>query len=292
MERNNQRSESKALRAEKSIQDAGGGEKAAAGKRERESERKAGRKTVSIIVPVYNAAAYLLETAAMVQRQTFPDWELIFVDDHSTDESPAILRQLAEKEDRIVLLEQEEGRKGAACARNLGIRHASGGYLAFLDADDVWREDKLEKELDFLKKKDAAFVFTAYEFGDENAQGTGKVVRVPERLLYREALSRTVIFTSTVLFDLSKIEKELLYMPDVKSEDTAAWWRILRAGYTAFGLDENLVIYRRPKKSLSSNKAEAVLRIWNLYRKQEGLSVPKSAWYFCFWALRATLRRL
>lgn len=249
-------------------------------------------KMVSIVVPVYNAAAYLEETVAMVRRQTFADWELIAVDDHSTDESAALLKRLAAEEERIVVMAQEEGVKGAANARNLGTQHASGRYLAFLDADDVWREDKLERELAFMKEKNAAFVFCSYEFGDEAAAGTGKIVHVPERLSYKKALSRTVIFTSTVLFDLTKIEKELLYMPDVKSEDTATWWRILRAGHTAVGLDENLVTYRRPKKSLSSNKAASVGRIWNLYRKQEGLSLLHSAWCFCFWALRATLRRL
>lgn len=247
---------------------------------------------VSIVVPVYNAAAYLEKTVEMVRCQTFDSWELILVDDHSTDESRAILEELSSNDDRIVVMRQEAGVKGAANARNLGIQHASGRYLAFLDADDVWRADKLEKELAFLREKDAAFAFTAYEFGDDEAKGTGKLVHVPEKLTYKKALSRTVIFTSTVLFDLTKIGKELLYMPDVKSEDTATWWQILRSGYTAYGLNENLVIYRRPKKSLSSNKAAALSRIWNLYRKQEGLSVIKSAWYFCFWALRATLRRL
>lgn len=247
---------------------------------------------VSIVVPVYNAAAYLEKTVEMVRSQTFEDWELLLVDDHSTDGSYALLEKLAAEDDRLILMRQADGVKGAANARNLGTRHAAGRYLAFLDADDVWRADKLEKELAFLKEKGAAFVFTAYEFGDEEANGTGKIVHVPEQLTYKKALSRTVIFTSTVLFDLTKIEKELLYMPDVKSEDTATWWQILRTGCSAYGLDENLAIYRRPKRSLSSNKAAALSRIWNLYRKQEGLSVVKSAWYFCFWALRATLRRL
>lgn len=247
---------------------------------------------ISIVVPVYNAAAYLEDTVAAVRRQTYPHWELLLVNDHSTDQSAAVMGRLAKQDDRIVLLSQKEGKKGAAAARNLGTGHGSGRYLAFLDADDIWRADKLERELAFLREKEAAFVFTAYEFGDENAAGTGKVVHVPPKLTYPEALSRTVIFTSTVLFDLAKLNRELLYMPSVKSEDTAAWWRILRAGHTAYGLDENLVIYRRPGKSLSSNKAEAVARIWNLYRRQEGLSVPKSAWLLCFWAARATLRRL
>lgn len=247
---------------------------------------------VSIVVPVYNAAAYLEKTVEMVRKQTFTDWELILVDDHSSDDSWNYMEKVAQEDERIHILMQAGGVKGAANARNLGTRQAAGRYLAFLDADDVWAPDKLEKQLAFLKKEDAAFVFTAYEFGDEEARGTGKFVNVPDTLTYRQALSRTIIFTSTVLFDLEKIEKKLLYMPDIASEDTATWWQILRAGFVARGLNESLVVYRRPKKSLSSNKLLALKRIWNLYRRQEKLSVPASAWYFCFWALRATLRRI
>ena len=247
---------------------------------------------VSIVVPVYNAALYLEETVRAVQRQTFENWELLLVDDRSADESGEIMRRLAAQDGRIRPLLQEEGKKGAAAARNLGTARAQGQYLAFLDADDLWRKDKLEKELAFLLEKGAAFVFTAYEFGDEAARGTGKIVSVPETLTYRRALSRTVIFTSTVLFDRNRIGDGLLAMPDIKSEDTATWWRILRAGYTAFGLNESLAIYRRPKQSLSSNKAAAVARIWNLYRRQEGLNPLQSAWHLAFWAVRATLRRL
>ena len=111
-----------------------------------------------------------------------------------------------------------------------------------MDADDIWRVDKLEREMAFLREKDAAFVFCSYEFGDEHAVGTGKIVRVPDQLTYQKALSRTVIFTSTVLFDCEKIDKALLQMPDVPSEDTAMWWQILRNGHVAYGLKENLVI--------------------------------------------------
>ncbi len=247
---------------------------------------------VSIVMPVYNAAAYLSETVASVQNQTFPDWELLMVDDHSSDDSRTIMEKLAAEDCRIRLLSTREGEKGPACARNTGTKNANGRYLAFLDSDDLWMPDKLEKELDFLHKKEAAFAFTAYEFGDESARGTGKIVSVPPRLVYPKALSRTVIFTSTVLFDTDRIDRALLSMPDIASEDTAAWWRILRAGYTAYGLNEALTIYRRPKKSLSSNKAAALSRIWNLYRKQEGLSLLRSAWHFTFWAIFATLRRL
>jgi len=120
----------------------------------------------------------------------------------------------------------------------------------------------------------------------------GKVVKVPETLEYKEALRNTTIFTSTVMFDTQKIDKQLLNMPDVKSEDTALWWKILRSGYKAYGLDENLVYYRRPSVSLSSNKFIAIKRIWNLYRNVEKLSLPYSCYNFCFWAVRAVLRRV
>ena len=118
------------------------------------------------------------------------------------------------------------------------------------------------------------------------------MVHVPPVLSYEKALSRTVIFTSTVLLDTQKTGRELIRMPEVKSEDTATWWKLLRSGFTACGLDEVLTVYRRPAKSLSSNKLEAVRRIWNLYRRQENLSLWKSGFNLFFWAVRATVRRI
>lgn len=244
---------------------------------------------VSIVVPVYNAENYIEKTIQMVQAQTYSDWELLLVDDCSKDGSVKKIEPFLS--DKIQLIRKEKN-EGAAEARNTGIDHMKGRYLAFLDADDVWREEKLEKELQFMKEKNCAFCFTAYEFGDEEARGTGKVVEVPETLTFKQALPRTIIFTTTVLFDTEKIDKKLLRMPKVPSEDTATWWQILRAGYTAYGLNENLAIYRRPAKSLSSNKLVAIKRIWFLYRKQAGLSVLKSAYYFVIWAFLAVWRRI
>jgi teichuronic acid biosynthesis glycosyltransferase TuaG len=245
---------------------------------------------VSIIVPVYNAASYIENTIEMVRRQTHSDWELILVDDASTDESVAVIRRMLGEGD--IRLIQKSHNEGAAAARNTGLDAARGRYIAFLDADDVWMPDKLLRELAFMKDRQADFVFSAYEFGDEEARGTGKIVHVPDKLTYYEALTRTVIFTTTVLIDRERIPDELIRMPEVESEDTATWWQILRAGYTACGLDEVLAIYRRPAKSLSSNKLAAIRRIWRLYRRQEGLSVMHSAWCFLFWAYRATARRI
>ncbi|MBQ9991299.1 MAG: glycosyltransferase family 2 protein [Lachnospiraceae bacterium] len=248
---------------------------------------------VSIIVPVYNAAAYLEKTIRMVEEQTFQDWELLLVDDCSEDESRQIICKYKEKhpDERIRLICQEKN-QGAAAARNRGLKEAKGRYIAFLDADDVWLREKLEKELSFMQNKGAAFVFSAYEFGDEEARGTGRIVTVPERITYRQALSRTVIFTSTVLLDREKIPDRLIRMPDVCSEDSATWWQILRNGYEAQGLNEVLVIYRRPGRSLSSNKLTAIRRIWFLYRKVEELPLIQSCVCFIGWAFRATLRRI
>ncbi len=277
---------------------------------------------VSIIVPVYRAGAYIAETIEMVEKQTYRNWELLLIDDCSPDNSAGIIRDMIDRRNRMngqdiadrpekknfagpeaagrkpetpverIRLIRKEKNEGAARARNTGIEHARGRYIAFLDADDIWFPEKLEKELAFLKEKQAAFVFTAYEFGNEKAEGTGKIVQVPAQLTYRKALSRTVIFTSTVLLDREKISGELIRMPVVESEDTATWWKILRNGYTAYGLNEPLVIYRRPAKSLSSNKFVAMKRIWNLYRREEKLAVPVSVFCFCMWAIRATVRRI
>ncbi len=247
---------------------------------------------VSIIVPVYNAEKYIEETVRSVKAQTYENWELLLVEDGSTDNTARVMADMLKKEpdERIRILPKENG--GAARARNYGLSHATGRYIAYIDADDLWSSDKLEKQLAFMGEKSAAFCFTGYEFADENGKGTGKVVKVPETLSYKQALQNTTIFTSTVIFDTQKIPKENLEMPIIKSEDTALWFKVLRTGITAYGLDENLVRYRRVGGSLSSNKLEALRRIWNLYRKAEHLSIPYSIYNFFFWAIRAVRRRL
>lgn len=248
---------------------------------------------VSIVTPVFNAREYIKETIDSVLAQTYQDFEWFLVEDCSSDGTEAYLQELLDTlgDSRIHYVKQPSN-MGAAEARNRGVDLASGRYLAFLDADDLWLPDKLERQLSFIEEKDAAFVFTGYEFGDEQARGTGHIVKVPEKLTYSQALKNTTIFTSTVMFDTEKIKKHELAMPKIKSEDTALWWKILKQGYPAYGLNENLTIYRRPSKSLSSNKLEAVRRIWNLYRKQEKLGLIYSAWNFCFWAIRAVCRRI
>lgn len=247
---------------------------------------------VSIVVPVYNVEKCILETIASVTAQTHTEWELLLIEDGSKDRTVELIQQYLEEtgEQRIRLICLPEN-VGAAGARNLGVEQAKGRYITYLDADDLWNPEKLAHQLAFVREKDCAFCFTGYEFADENGVGLGKIVSVPETLSYEEALGNTTIFTSTVMFDTRKLPKDQLQMPKIKSEDTALWWQILRQGYTAYGLNENLVYYRRAGKSLSSNKLKALARIWNLY-KREQLPIPKRMVLFVKWAFRAVKRRI
>ncbi len=248
---------------------------------------------VSIVTPVYHAQDYIEETLRSVASQSYPHLEHILVADGAQDPTiPCIEAYMREHPQLPIKLVVQQTNQGAAHARNRGVEEAKGRYIAYIDADDVWRPDKLAKQLEYMEKTGAGFCFSGYEFGDENAKGTGKIVRVPQTITYRQALKNTTIFTSTVIFDTELIPKEEIRMPIIKSEDTALWWKILRTGRLAYGLDENLVTYRRPASSLSSNKLEAVRRIWNLYRRAEGMSVPASIYYFCFWAVTAVYRRI
>ncbi|MCR4908045.1 MAG: glycosyltransferase family 2 protein [Lachnospiraceae bacterium] len=246
--------------------------------------------SVSVVIPVHNAGKYLGETVASVMAQTFKDWELLAVNDHSTDSSVSLLQSLQSRAGKLRILECAG--KGAACARNTGIKAAKGRFIAFLDADDLWLPEKLSAQLSFMREKDAAFSFTGYEFAGEDGKGTGKCVRVPESISYEEALKNTTIFTSTVMFDREKLSLALMLMPDVPSEDTATWWKILRNGHTACGLDKILTLYRRNPGSLSANKLRAVKKTWNLYRNVEHLGFLKSAGCFTGYAINAIRRRI
>ena len=244
---------------------------------------------VSVVIPVHNAEKFIKDTVDSVFGQTYENIEIILCENNSTDSTKEILGNMSDPRIKVLTLKDVND---AAGARNAGVKEADGRYIAFLDADDLWQKDKLEKQIAFMKEKNAAFCFTGYEFADEDAKPLGKIVKVPETISYNEALKNTTIFTSTVVFDMSALTKEQIEMPHIKSEDTALWWKLLRTGVAAYGLNENLVYYRRPSKSLSSNKIEAIRRIWQLYRKQEHLSLAKSIVCFLGWATRAVRRRI
>lgn len=247
---------------------------------------------VSIIVPVYNSGSFIKDTIETVKDQTFQNWELLLVNDCSTDNSKNIIEEQIKKDDRINLIELEEN-SGAAVARNRGIKEAKGKYIAFLDSDDLWNKDKLEKQISFIKNNNYEFTYTDYEFADEKGKKLNKVVKVPKSITYEQALKNTTIFTSTVIFDVEKLGKELISMPNIRrGQDTATWWKVLKTGVIAYGLNESLSIYRRSNNTLSSNKVKALKRTWNLYRNVERFSVIKSFYYFCWYIFNAIRRRV
>lgn len=246
---------------------------------------------VSIIVPVYNAEKFIKDTIKTVLDQTYENWELLLVNDCSTDKCVEIIKEYQQKDKRIKLFSNSKN-SGAAVSRNKGIEESRGRYIAFLDADDLWEPKKLEKQVSFMQEKDCAFSFTGYEFADENGKPNGKKVDVPERLTYRQALRNTIIWTTTVMFDMGKLSKEDVFMPNVKSEDTACWWKVLKKIDQAYGMTEILSYYRRSAGSLSSNKLEAIRRVWNLYRNVENLNLIYSTYCFAGYAYNTVKKRV
>ena len=245
---------------------------------------------ISVIVPAYNSERFIQRCINSIQVQTYKNLEIIIVDDGSTDNTGSIVEKLSQTDNRIKPIKQNNS--GAGAARLNGVRAATGSWIGFIDSDDIWVKDKLSGQIAFMQEKGCAFSFTGYEFADEEGRGTGKIVRVPDVISYREALKNTTIFTSTVMFDMEKLEKDDILFPFVESEDTANWWKVLRNKGDACGLDKPLTLYRRSAGTLSSNKMTAVRRIWRLYRRVEKLSLPYSIYCFCWYALRAVKRRV
>ena len=242
-------------------------------------------KKVSVIIPMHNSSRHIKECIESVINQTYSSIEIIVVDDASTENSLEIVKSI--KDDRIKVIELEQN-MGAAKARNIGIEKASGEYICFLDADDYWVLDKLEKQVKFIEKNNYLFTYSGYKFLRENKT---HIAHVPNSINYNQALKNTTIFTSTVMFNMANLSKKDIYMPNIKSEDTATWWQVLKKGITAYGMDEPLAIYRVGEKSLSSNKIKALKRTWDLY-KRENISFIKRLYCFVFYIMNAIKRRI
>ncbi len=245
---------------------------------------------VSIVVPVYNAEKYVERTISSVIGQTWTKWELLLVDDCSTDGSREILRRYESDKIHCYYCEQNAG---PANARNIGVSHAKGRYLAYVDADDLWKPEKLARQMAFMQAGGYAFTFTSYEFADENARPSGVVNHAPASVDYRSLLKSSTIAPSTIILDRSQIDAVLLQMPSgIDREDYAMLFQILKTGITAYGLDEILTIYCRHEGARSGNKWKAVLGKWQLYRTVEGFSVPESLYYVAASTWAAVKRRV
>lgn len=222
-----------------------------------------------------------------MQAQTHAAWELNVVDDCSPDETRAVVRGLAAQDSRIRLIEQRQN-GGPAQARQAALDAARGPYIAFLDADDCWLPQKLERQLDFMRHNDAALSYTEYRRVSADGSRLGRLVRVPPRLRYRDLLCNTAIATSTVLIDREKTGP--FSMTETFYDDYALWLSILRNGLVAHGLREDLMRYRVVTDSWSRNKANSARWVWQTYREVERLSIPRSAWCFGNYACRAFIK--
>jgi teichuronic acid biosynthesis glycosyltransferase TuaG len=228
---------------------------------------------VSIITPIYNAESTLKNTLECILSQTYKEWELILVNDASTDQSKTIAQAYLKKDKRIKWIDLAQN-SGAAKARNFAIDQATGQYIAFLDSDDTWDSTKLEKQLKFMKDNAYAFTFTAYR------TTRGRIIKAPLVLNYKELIVNNQIGCLTVIVDRRSTGDFM--MPDYrKGQDHLTWLMLMKRGIKAYGLNEVLATYTEGNSnSLSGNKLKAAKRQWFNYRKALGLGFFKSAFYF------------
>jgi teichuronic acid biosynthesis glycosyltransferase TuaG len=247
---------------------------------------------VSVITPSYNSEKYIKETIKSVQNQSYENWEMIIVDDCSSDSTCDIIEQISEKDSRVKLLRQKSN-AGAGAARNRSMQNATGRYIAYLDADDIWLPNKLEKQVAFMKENQYAFSCVSYEVIDNDGNTLNKEIHMLPSVDYIGFLTNNLLQTVGIMVDTMAVEKKYLVMPNIRRrQDAATWLQILKAGFKCYGMNEILAQYRRTENSLSSNKIKAVKGIWFLYREIEHLSLLFSCYCFLRYASLAVWKRI
>jgi len=245
---------------------------------------------VSIIIPSFNSSKFIEECMKSVLIQTYTNWEMIIVDDCSKDNSRELILDLESKDKRItsILLKNNYG---SAEARNIAIRQAKGKYIAFLDSDDIWNEDKLEKQIAFMSKNNIVFSFTSYQQISEDGIEKYSIMKAPKEITYHSYLKNTIIGCSTVVID--KDNSGEFDMPSIRSShDMALWLLIMKRGFSAYGLNENLAYYRIVSTSNTSRKWKAAKDVWDVYRKEEDLNILYSIYCFLGYAFNAIKKRI
>ena len=228
---------------------------------------------ISIITPCYNSSIFIEETINSIVSQTYPNWEMIIVDDCSTDNSVELVKAFIKEDNRIKLFSLKEN-SGTGVARNYSIKHASGRFIAFCDSDDQWKPEKLEKQIDFMLRNNLALSFSNYEVIDEDNNLIGEV-KAPEKVTYKLMLRNNYIGCLTAMYDTNIVGK--IFMPEIrKRQDWALWLSILKKTPYALSIQENLAIYKDRSKSISSNKKDLLKYNWNIYRNIEKFPPIKS----------------
>lgn len=242
-------------------------------------------KKVSVIIPMYNSEKYIIQCLNSVLHQTYKNIEIIIIDDCSQDASLKLVKGVKDERIKICCLSEN---KGPAVARNAGIKLATGEYICFIDSDDIWLKDKVEKQVKFMEENDYEFIYSNYayfkdsDYNGEMKQGC-KTANVPLSVSYKQAIKNTTITVITVMLNMNKLKKEDIYMPDLKiGQDTATWWKILKKGIVAHGMKDVLAYYRVNNKSLSSNKLKAVAGAWKIYSREKMFFVKRLYCFTCY----------
>lgn len=225
---------------------------------------------VSIIMPSYNSEEFITKSILSVQKQTYEDWELIIVDDCSTDSTARTVELINDDRIKLIILKENSG---AAYARNKGIESARGEFLAFLDSDDLWTEEKLSNQIQFMRNNQYDFTCTEYAEMDET-QNLVNVVKVKDKLDY-DGVLKYCPGNSTIMYNAKNLGK--YYAPLIKRRnDFAMWLKVIKKAKYIYGLHETNSIYRVRAHSLSSNKKKLIKYQWEVYRELENLSLAKS----------------
>ncbi|MGZ2368724.1 glycosyltransferase family 2 protein [Ancylomarina sp. YFZ004] len=244
---------------------------------------------VSIITPVYNSSLFLMDTAESVFCQTYNNWEWILIDDRSTDNSWEILLELKEIDVRVKIFRNELN-SGSGITRNQAIKEANGKYIAFLDSDDIWHCQKLEKHIAFMMIEGALFSHTSYGYLDENDNVIKSTFRVSKKpISYLDLLKRTEISCLTAIYDAEAIGK--FYMSEHRrKQDYALWLSILKTGTKSYGLDEELAFYRQRKGSATSNKFNLIGKHFSFLRETQEMNTIQATKFTILWMVNGFVR--
>mgnify|MGYP000848304282 FL=1 len=219
---------------------------------------------VSIITPTYNSEKYIAQTIQSVQNQTHSNWEMIIVDDASSDQTEAIVIEFAKADHRIKFYKLHNN-AGAGVARNQALSMAAGRYIAFLDSDDLWKPEKLQKQIDFLTTQNASFTFSFYECIDEAGNPLHKRIEAPLKLRYWQLFFCNFVGNLTGIYDTQIFGKiPISYLR--KRQDWMVWLTILRKIKVAQPVPESLAFYRVRNDSISSSKLKLLQHNYNVYR--------------------------
>lgn len=244
---------------------------------------------VSVITPAYNCSSTIAETIESVISQTWNNWEMIIADDCSTDATADVIKEYCRKDSRIKYIVLDKN-SGSAAARNTAIVHAKGRYIALLDSDDLWHQDKLKHQISFMQDNNYAFTFTAYEVFKNSADRERKVFQMPKSVTYKQYLRNSIIGCLTVVVDRHQIPD--FHMENGYLEDVLTWMHYLRKGFVAYGLNENLASYRIVINSKSSNKTKNAGRFYNCLKIQPDLNFIERCICQVGYMFNATKKRL